>query len=257
MRIRTIKPAFWTHPVLSREPDEVRLGAIGLLNYADDEGYFLASPALVRSAIWALDEDSTRARRVIEALARIEWIEVIEHPTHGAIGRVKNFAKHQVVNRPTPSAIKEYFAFTERSRSDHGTITEHSVPEGKGREKEGKGKGREGSGEASEPAVELKTPTPELVAAAVPVLGLTPEAVLADMLALWPDDWIRRALSVAVDGGKTGPPYLRGILQRWKANGKPDDENGAKHGRPESNQKHHRANGAYTAGAAAKFAGLG
>jgi len=43
-----VKPEFWTHPVLGRQAPEVQLLALGLLNLADDEGYFLADSGLVR-----------------------------------------------------------------------------------------------------------------------------------------------------------------------------------------------------------------
>ena len=109
MRIRTVKPEFWSHPVLSKLSDEARLAAIGLLNLADDEGFFLAAAALVRSAFWPFDEDSMRARRVLDELSRVGYIEVQEHPTHGPVGVVVNFTKHQKVDRPSQSKIKTYF----------------------------------------------------------------------------------------------------------------------------------------------------
>lgn len=108
MRIRTVKPEFWAHPILSAQADEVRLGALGLLNVADDHGYFLANPAAVRSALWPLDEDSTKARRVLAQLSQVGYIDVREHPTHGAVGWVVNFTKHQRVDRPSPSRIAHY-----------------------------------------------------------------------------------------------------------------------------------------------------
>lgn len=109
MRIRTVKPEFWSHPVLSRQEDGTRMLAIALLNIADDEGFFHADPALIRSAVWPFDEDSTKARRALESLSKIGWIELNEHPTHGMIGRVVNFTKHQRVDRPSDSKIKVYF----------------------------------------------------------------------------------------------------------------------------------------------------
>jgi hypothetical protein len=128
MRIRTIKPEFWSHPVISRLDDSTRLLAIGLLNVADDEGFFFAEPALIRSAIWPFDEDSSRARRTLEQLSNTGYIELREHPTHGTIGVIQNFAKHQRVDRPTPSKLKAYYDSTnprrgldERSLLEQGT----------------------------------------------------------------------------------------------------------------------------------------
>ena len=51
MRIRTLKPEFWSHPVISRQSDAAKLLAIGLLNYADDEGYFYADARMPCSQI--------------------------------------------------------------------------------------------------------------------------------------------------------------------------------------------------------------
>ncbi len=148
MRIRTVKPEFWSHPILSGEPDEVRLAALGLLNIADDEGYFLAKSALIRSALWPLDEDSTKARRTIARLIEIGYIQVREHETHGSIGFVENFTKHQRVDRPNASKIRVYFD----SSNDRRMIVEHSCPE------QGTGNREQGSGEAlrAPPAPRLK-----------------------------------------------------------------------------------------------------
>lgn len=131
-RIRTIKPEFWSHPILSKQPDSVRLCAIALLNLADDEGYFFASPQLVRGFVWPLDEDSTSARRALATLCEIGWIKVVEHKTHGPVGRVVNFTTHQRVDRANPSKIKTYF-IDEDSTSARRTIDERSTQE-QGRE---------------------------------------------------------------------------------------------------------------------------
>jgi hypothetical protein len=116
MRIRTIKPEFWSHPVLSRLPDGGRLAAIGLLNLADDAGYFLADPALIRSALWPFDEDSSNARRALDDLSKAGYIEVRDSQTHGPIGLVVNFLKHQKIDRPSPSKLASYYNSTSLRR---------------------------------------------------------------------------------------------------------------------------------------------
>ena len=127
-RIRTVKPEFWSHPVLSKVEDETRLAALGLLNFADDEGYFQAAPGLIRSQLWPLDEDSTKARRVLAQLIKVGWIQVREHLEYGAIGLVVGFTKHQKIDRPSPSRIRHYYdstndrrALDERSLLDQGS----------------------------------------------------------------------------------------------------------------------------------------
>lgn len=259
MRIRTIKPEFWTHPVMARLPAQTQLLALALLNHADDEGYFMADPALVRGACAPFREPLTSIEQDLATLSETGWIDLCDHPDQGKIGRVRSWDKHQHINRPNASRLKAYF-ITEHSRSTHGVLHEDSLPEGKGKEQgreQGTGSREARAGEAGEGESERPAPQPELLEAARPVLGLTCEAVLVDMLGTWSADWIRRALSVAVDRGKTGPPYVRGILQRWQREGKPDDDIGAINGRNQPHQKSHRAGGAYTAGAAAKFAGMG
>ena len=134
MRIRTIKPEFWSHPILSAQDPVVRLGAIGLLNLADDGGYFMATPALVRSALFPLDEDSTNARRVLATLSSVGYIETRNHPTHGDVGMVVNFNKHQRIDRPSPSKIKDYFdsTNTQRALDDHSLLDQGSGIKGSG-----------------------------------------------------------------------------------------------------------------------------
>jgi hypothetical protein len=146
MRIRTIKPEFWTHPVMSRLCDTTKIVALGLLNYADDDGYFYADPRMVRAAIRPLDDDSKTTATAINELASSGYIEVRNHFTHGAVGRITAFKRHQVINRPNKSAISHLFAeaiteaITEQSRSDHGAVTEESGGGWKGSSEGIKGK---------------------------------------------------------------------------------------------------------------------
>lgn len=138
-RIRTIKPEFWTHPVMCRQADDVRLAAIATITMADDEGYFIAEPGILRGTAWPLTEDSVKAHGALTRLVEIGWIEVCEHPTHGHIGRVVNFRKHQKINRPSPSRLKAYW-ITEDSVNDHGTLTDRSVADqGSGSRDQGAG----------------------------------------------------------------------------------------------------------------------
>lgn len=143
MRIRTVKPEFWTHPVMGRQSPEVQLLALGLLNLADDAGYFLADSGLVRAALSPFSDSSRIVHGSITTLIEIGWIEVRRHETHGPVGRVVNFEKHQVINRPKASKLAEYFensAITDESLTSHGRVTDRSLLEGKGRE-QGTGNG--------------------------------------------------------------------------------------------------------------------
>lgn len=134
MRIRTVKPEFWAHPVMSRLPYDTRILALGLLNLADDEGYFDADPDYIRGSV-LFREDSSNVRRMLDELSRSEWITLCgtaERP----IGRVVNFRKHQRVDRPQPSRLKQY-ALVEDSSNDRRALDDASTTE------QGTGKGKE------------------------------------------------------------------------------------------------------------------
>jgi len=167
MRIRTIKPEFWTHPVMGRLCDTTKVVALGLLNYADDDGYFYADPRMVRAAIRPLDDDSKATATAINELASSGYIEVRKHSTHGAVGRITAFKRHQVINRPNKSAISHLFseAFTEQSLSDHGAITDYSVGEGKGSREGNKGKDQGNTSAAPTVDFPLNLNTPAFAAA--------------------------------------------------------------------------------------------
>lgn len=151
-RIRTVKPEFWSHPIMGRLDDCSQCVAIALLNLADDDGYFFADPAAVRSFVRPFDDDSTNVRRALDTLSKAGWIQVRKHPVMGAVGRVVNFTEHQKIDRPKPSEIIQYFAenadetaIDDQSTNARRTLDDQSLLEGKGREqgKEGKGKERE------------------------------------------------------------------------------------------------------------------
>ena len=133
-RIRTIKPEFWSHPVMGKLDDATKCLALALLNFSDDEGYFLADPVLVRSFARPFDEDSTITRRGLAQLEKSDWIEVCEHPSHGRIGRVVNFTSHQNVDRGKPSKIKEYF---ESSNDRRMIVEESALEQGTGNREQG------------------------------------------------------------------------------------------------------------------------
>jgi len=138
-RIRSIKPEFWTHPIMARMDPYVRLLALAILNHSDDHGYFMASPPIVQASCSPFTEDSVRVHGWLTELSRVGWIEIKNHPTHGPIGRVVNFSKHQKVNRPSDSKVKAYW-FTEGSVSPHGALTEPSLLEqGAGSREQGAG----------------------------------------------------------------------------------------------------------------------
>ena len=105
-RIRTIKPEFWRDEDLSALPAETALLAIGLLNHADDEGYFNAHPKLIESDIFPLRELYGSVTVMLSELAGIGYIRLFEGADSKRYGLIVNFAKHQVINKKIPSKIK-------------------------------------------------------------------------------------------------------------------------------------------------------
>jgi hypothetical protein len=134
-RIRTIKPEFWSDEKLATVSEATLLVAIGLLNLADDEGYFNANPKLIDAFIFPLRESSMSTHGAISELTNIGYIEVFRClKNEKDIGLVKNFLTHQVISRPTASKLAPIVDLTSSSLNTHGVITDNSLTERKGKE---------------------------------------------------------------------------------------------------------------------------
>ncbi len=102
MRIRTVKPEFYQHQGIASLPREVRFFAIGLLNWADDYGYFLSHPALIAGAVVPYDVDGRKfVESAIKKLVEIGYIEL----SNDGRGRIPGFSTHQVVNKKSKPRI--------------------------------------------------------------------------------------------------------------------------------------------------------
>ncbi|GLP95316.1 hypothetical protein [Paraferrimonas sedimenticola] len=140
-RIRTIKPEFWSSEPLAYVSAEAQLLAIGLLNFADDEGYFNANPKLVESFVFPIRELSNNITVLLRELSEIGYIALftgdhLQDGRHRIIGHITNFEANQVINKKKASEIKKFVS----GLYDDYTATV-SVPLGKERKgKEGKGK---------------------------------------------------------------------------------------------------------------------
>lgn len=132
-RIRTIKPTFWTDEDMAEVSEAACLLAIGLLNYADDEGYFNANPKLIKAAVFPLREPSGSIPVLLQELSNCGYIRLFSAQNGKRFGLIINFTKHQVINKKTISKIKEMDLIPEDYGSDTGEL-----PPGK----EGKGKER-------------------------------------------------------------------------------------------------------------------
>lgn len=147
-RIRTIKPEFWRDEDLSSISAEAALLAIGLLNYADDEGYFSANIKLIECDVFPLRNLSSTVPVLLQELSGIGYIRLFDGSDNKQYGQVANFVKHQVISKPRPSKIKGLDAFRDNSGNGTGTLPEDSGngtgtlqvgKERKGKEKEWNG----------------------------------------------------------------------------------------------------------------------
>lgn len=153
MRIRTIKPEFFTHEGLYEAEREtqlpVRVAFAGLWCVADREGRFRWQPRRIGVAILPYDECDFS--RVLDALTTRGFVR--RYKVNGEeFGFIPSFKRHQVINNrekdsdlPEPSLAEDSDAWTTRAaRDEHARGT----PLGKD---QGEGKGREGERNGKEP----------------------------------------------------------------------------------------------------------
>jgi hypothetical protein len=153
MRIRTVKPDFWTNERMAALPEFTRLLALGLLNYADDEGYFNANINLIRGTLFPFADESKKILGAIKDLSKLDFIRVGESKDGRKYGWVVHFTEHQRVDKPKPSKIKGLCDFQEESTMSLGLILDASKEEGKGNGREqgnGTGRGKEARAETLE-----------------------------------------------------------------------------------------------------------
>lgn len=143
MRIRTIKPEFFTHEALYDLEVEtklpLRVAFAGLWCAADREGRFQWRPRRLKVQI--LPYDSCDFSRVLDALATRGF--VVKYASgNDEFGYIPSFATHQVINNrekeselPNPLECKESDACpTREARVPHATSACTSGREGKGKE---------------------------------------------------------------------------------------------------------------------------
>jgi hypothetical protein len=148
-RIRTVKPEFWQSESLATLDPMTRLLAIGLLNHSDDEGYFRATPALIRAAVFPFD-DSANIPRMIQELSSAGFLRIGTADDGRQYGWIVNFLKHQRVDKPKQSEIKDLCEFQDDSKIVPGVIHDPSKGERKGKEGN-REQGKEGNIGSAEP----------------------------------------------------------------------------------------------------------
>lgn len=219
-RIRTIKPEFWTDEDMAEVSEAACLLAIGLLNYADDEGFFNANPKLIKAAVFPIREPSVTIPVMLRELSNQGYLTLFSTSDNKHFGVISNFAKHQVVNKPRPSKIRSL----ELLPYSYGSTT-GDLPLGMD---QGSGNGKENpslrANENSEPGgvsagpnhnaiLENRTPPPG---------GSSPPGKFL-MASDWmpEDDFIQKAAfwGNPVAGGYR-PEELAEFVDYWKAEGK-------------------------------------
>lgn len=156
-RIRTIKPDFFLSEDIAALPRDVRLTFIGLWTYVDDYGHENANPALVKAAVWPLDDDIT-SRDVGDHLSQLEANGQVAF--YEVDGRrylaIVNWSKHQRVDKPSKSNVPApSWESRETVANPRETVASpRDVPAVEG---EGEGKG---SGEGGESVASAAAPAP-------------------------------------------------------------------------------------------------
>ena len=142
MRIRTIKPEFFTHEALfDAEADfklPLRIAFVGLWCAADREGRFRWEPR--RLGVQIMPYEKTDFSRVLDALATRGFIRQYS-VGDGVFGLIPSFSRHQVINNrereselPNPLDFNDIDASTTRDpRVRHASKAEGKGMEGKGR----------------------------------------------------------------------------------------------------------------------------
>jgi len=147
MRIRTIKPEFWSNEDLGLLDDFTQLLALGLLNYADDEGYFNANPKLIASAIFPLRDVSGIIPVAVTKLSNLGYLRLFDGEGGRLYGLIVNFKKHQVINKAKSSKIKGLCK--QQSAELHFPVAlpdEYRQEQGTGNREQGTGNREQGTG---------------------------------------------------------------------------------------------------------------
>ncbi|MCE5229037.1 hypothetical protein LLG95_05510 [bacterium] len=128
MRIRTIKPEFWTSLDMAKVSEPALILAVGLLNYADDKGYFVADARLIHGALTPLRELSRPIMECLGELREAGFINLCTGTNGRPYGHVVNFLKHQTINRPKASRIAPFWSDTPLDCGDSRQVTDIPIP---------------------------------------------------------------------------------------------------------------------------------
>lgn len=117
-RRRIIDPEFWSDEEIGHWSHSARLFYIGLWNFADDEGRFKANSMLLKSQIFPYDEKVNLDKLKEEIENKIQWYE----EKGLKYGHIKNFLKHQRIDRPSGSKLPIPPPFVDSSKNALRTV---------------------------------------------------------------------------------------------------------------------------------------
>lgn len=138
MRIRTVKPEFWSNEKLSDVSESAHMFAAALLNYCDDEGFFNANQKLIKAALYPIRDPSVSIHGMITELSNIGYLRIGKGVDGRTYGHIIGFTEHQRINRPSSSKIKHLADFTDQSVSAQCVTTDNSLAEqGSGNREQG------------------------------------------------------------------------------------------------------------------------
>ena len=161
MRIRSIRPEFWSSEDVAEMDWHTRLVYIGLWSYVDDNGVGRDKERLIVASLFPLDDDLPESsRRVTGALRHLsDGGQVTRYSVDGKpYLHISAWNKHQRIEKASkgryPLPTCEDAVFGEPSRNTPGALPEMSTP-GEGE------KGRRGEeSSSSEPADAASDPEP-------------------------------------------------------------------------------------------------
>ena len=226
MRIRSIKPDFWTDEKMSALHPETVLLAIGLQNCADDEGFFNANWRLLLASIFPLRNLSKKVPVMLHELSHSGYLTYVPTADGRVLGRLLAFKEMQVISHARPSELRKVF---ETSIASPVEFPEASglIPaglEGKGREGKGVGLwlgggGGKGVGTSPDGDGPLSAPTASQIYDAYPRKVNRPDAIRAIEKALefqgrfWAPEFVlerTQAYAAAVASWPADFRYTRG-----------------------------------------------
>ena len=173
-RNRMIQHTFWEDDKLADVSIVARHFFVGLWNFADDEGYLRCSHRWLKAKCFPYDDVDVES--LLNELLGIGVVVIQNEVLH-----IKNFLKHQSINRPRPSNLINEFNANDTSDSDnsdgglrsktpknddtHGVLTEpsvnaHALKEIEIKEKKKEKEKKEKSVKKEKPANATHTPNP-------------------------------------------------------------------------------------------------